>query len=80
LQKYFDDHSWWEKTTEKNPLPGRLIWAFIPHIDVIPKSLTPIGRAEDEASNHNKASYEIAVLRIKSHFQKNALFRRLYYL
>ncbi|MGX9728095.1 MAG: hypothetical protein ACTFAK_12490 [Candidatus Electronema sp. VV] len=73
LQKYFYDHSWWEKTTEKHPLTGRLIWAFIPHIDVIPKSLIPTGRAEDEASNHSKASFEIADLRIKSHFQKNSL-------
>jgi hypothetical protein len=57
LQKYFYDLSWWEKTTEKHPLTGRLIWAFIPHIDVIPKSLIPTGRAEDEASNHSKASF-----------------------
>ncbi len=47
--------------------------AFVPHVDVIPKSLIPTGRAEDEATNHSKASYEIADLRINSVFQKNSL-------
>ncbi|MCI5219390.1 MAG: hypothetical protein D3914_09415 [Candidatus Electrothrix sp. LOE2] len=73
LQKYFDNHSWWEKTNEKQPSFGRLIWAFVPHVDIIPKSLLPTGRAEEEASNHSKVSYEIADLRINSHFQKNSL-------
>ena len=62
LQKYFHNESWWEKTKEKQLAPGRLIWAFVPHVDIIPKSLIPTGRAEDEETNHSKASYEIADL------------------
>lgn len=73
LQKYFDDHNWWEKTENKQLLPGRLIWAFIPHVDVLPKSLISTGRAKDEETNHSKASYEITDLRINNPFQKAAL-------
>lgn len=73
LQKYFDDHSWWEKNTDKRPTPGRLIWAFIPHVDLIPRSLIPTGRAEDEATNHAKASFELAALRINTHLSKTSL-------
>ncbi len=29
LQKYFHDDSWWEKTKEKQPVPGRLIWGHL---------------------------------------------------
>jgi hypothetical protein len=73
LQKFFDDHCWWEKSTDKIPSPGRLIWAFVPHVDLIPQSFIPTGRAEDEASNHGKASYELAALRITSHHQRTSL-------
>lgn len=73
LQKYFDDHSWWEKAKDKQLNPGRLIWAFVPHVDLLPKSLISTGRAEDEAANHGKASYEIADLRINNPFSKKQL-------
>lgn len=73
LQKYFDDDCWWEKNTDKTICPGRLIWAFLPHVDQIPKSLIPTGRAEDEATNHSKASFEIADLRIRNPFKKDSL-------
>lgn len=73
LQKYFDDQSWWEKSQNKQLSPGRLIWAFIPHVDLIPKSLIPAGRAEDEAASHDKIRFEIADLRIKSTISKKEL-------
>lgn len=73
LQKFFDDHSWWEKTKDKRLSPGRLLWAFVPHVDIIPKALIPTGRAEDEDTNHSKASFEITDLRINSRLQKTAL-------
>ena len=73
LQKYFDDQSWWEKTESKQICPGRLIWAFVPHIDLVPKSLIPTGRAEDEATNHHKASFEISDLRINTTIPKTSL-------
>lgn len=73
LQQFFDNDSWWEKTTENQPSPGRLIWAFVPHVDVLPKSLISTGRAEEEASNHGKATYEITDLRIGNRLQKTAL-------
>lgn len=73
LQKYFDDHSWWEKAKDKQLNPSRLIWAFVPHVDLLPKSLISTGRAEDEAANHDKANYEIADLRISAPFPKTDL-------
>ena len=73
LQQFFDNDSWWEKTTDKRLSPGRLIWAFVPHVDVLPKSLISTGRAEDEATNHSKASYEITDLRISNNIKKTAL-------
>lgn len=73
LQKYFDNESWWEKTNNKQLSPGRLIWAFVPHVDVLPKSLLSTGRAEDEATNHSKASYRITDLRINNPSQRTAL-------
>ncbi len=36
LQKYFDDHI----------NPGRLIWAFVPHVDLLPTAILPHYRGE----------------------------------
>lgn len=73
LQYFFDNDCWWESTTDKTIRPGLLMWAFVPHVDLIPKSLIPTGRAEDEATNHGKASFELADLRIKTEFTTNSL-------
>ncbi|MDU9049863.1 MAG: hypothetical protein Q3M30_13525 [Candidatus Electrothrix sp. Rat3] len=68
LQKFFNDNSWWDERTDKILTPGRLIWAFIPHVDIMPKSMIQAGRLEDEAGNHNKINYEIADLRIRNSY------------
>jgi hypothetical protein len=70
LQKFFNDNSWWDKRPDKKLIPGRLIWAFIPHVDIMPKSMIPAGRLEDEAGNHSKINFEIADLRIGSPYTR----------
>jgi hypothetical protein len=70
LQKYIDDSTWWEKVEDKELRPGRLLWAFVAHVDVIPKSLVPTGRPEDDPTDHNKARYRITDLRIKAPIKK----------
>ena len=66
IQRYYDDRNWWQKAKDKQLRPGRLLQAFIPHVSVTPKTLTPIGRQEEEAGNHGKANYQIGPLRINS--------------
>lgn len=72
-QRYIDDTTWWEKTEDKKLRPGRLLWAFVPHVDVIPKSMIPDGRPEDDPTNHDKARYRISDLRIKASIKKDSL-------
>lgn len=61
--------SWWQEDKNKDIKRGRLIKAFVPHVDQIPNELNPIGRAQ--ATNHNSAIYEILPLRM-SHQNKSA--------
>jgi len=59
LQSYFhsDQKPWWVKEEPKRIVPGRLLWAFLPHTDLIPNVLIPVGRASD--TEHKVANYRI---------------------
>lgn len=60
--------SWWREDKTKDIKRGRLIKAYVPHVDQIPNELHPVGRAQ--ATNHNSAAYEILPLR--AHQQNKA--------
>ncbi len=54
--------SWWQKDQNKDYRRGRLIEAYVPHMDQIPNELIPKGRVE--STSHEKALFEIAPLRV----------------
>ncbi len=63
--------SWWEKNNSNELKKGSLIFAFVPHVDQVPITLTPKGR--QEAEQHNKATINITPLRIKDRRPINKL-------
>lgn len=52
---------WWEKTDAALLEYGRLVKAFLPHVDQQPNILVPQGRTDPEA--HEEADFEIRPLR-----------------
>jgi hypothetical protein len=54
---------WWVPCDQDNIGPGALIAAFVPHVDQVPHTLTPIGRENPE--EHTTALVRIAALDIK---------------
>lgn len=54
---------WWEEQNENRLKRGCLIFAYVPHVDQIPTTLTPIGRKN--ATEHDEAKFRISPLRIK---------------
>jgi len=63
--------SWWEEVSETRLKRGSLIFAFVPHVDQIPHTLTPIGRKN--ATQHEEAKVRISPLRIKDGRPKPSL-------
>jgi hypothetical protein len=53
---------WWLTDVSKDIKRGRLIKAFVPHVDQIPMILSPIGRANP--TDHSKANFTLEPLRI----------------
>jgi hypothetical protein len=62
IQSIIDPSPWWEKTNIKKLERGRLVYAFIPHVDQIPYTIEPIGRSQPD--QHDSARVKIAPLRI----------------
>ena len=63
--------SWWEERDKKDLKKGSLIYAFVPHVDQVPITLTIIGRKE--AEKHKEAKLNITPLRINDYRPKEAL-------
>jgi len=63
--------SWWEESDKKELKKGSLVYAFVPHVDQVPITLTPTGRKE--ADKHDKANLYITPLRINDSRPKEAL-------
>ena len=61
LQSIIPDN-WWIESDSNELSRGSLILAFVPHVDQIPYTIEPIGRAEP--TQHNSALVKIAPLRI----------------
>ncbi len=53
---------WWEEDTSDEVSRGRLVWAFLPHVDQIPLELEATGRTE--ATSHDRATYRVKQLRV----------------
>jgi hypothetical protein len=56
--------SWWTSTEEGAIRPGRLIWAYVPHVDQHPYVVVPEGRTDPE--DHASADYRFQPFNIKS--------------
>jgi hypothetical protein len=65
-QKYPDDSlqnycsSWWVRTQDQQVRRGRLLWAFVPHVDQHPFVLVAEGRSEP--TEHKSANYRFEPL------------------
>jgi len=57
-----DVSPWWEECAQKKLKRGCLVFAFVPHVEQIPNTLTPIGRKD--ATSHERAIISISPLRI----------------
>lgn len=62
---------WWEECTDDEFKPGKLVWAFLPHIDQVPYTLELAGR--DESTEHRTALFKIDPLEIASPHPKKDL-------
>lgn len=63
IQSAITPSSWWIEEDSKGLQRGRLIRAFLPHVDQVPYTLIPIGRAQ--ATEHKEVTVRIEPLRIK---------------
>lgn len=77
IPKYPDDcfqafvDSWWISDDGKDLCRGRLIEAFVPHVDQVPAALKPIGRTDDK--EHKLADCEIVDVDISQPFERKTL-------
>ena len=53
---------WWLQDEKPTLCRGRLLWAFLPHVDQEPRTLTPIGRTSP--TDHHHAQFRVEPLRI----------------
>ncbi len=62
---------WWVEDNSFDYCRGRLLWAFLPHVDQIPKQMIATGRTEP--TDHVHANIRIEPLRIKQARKKSAM-------
>lgn len=62
---------WWIQDDGKELCRGRLIEAFVPHVDQVPCALKPIGRTDDK--EHKLADCEIVNVDISTRFERKTL-------
>ncbi len=55
---------WWQKEKGGAIARGRLVWAFVPHVDQQPYVLAVKGRVEDDS--HSDAEFEVQPLRVNN--------------
>jgi len=55
---------WWVEDEEKKLSRGRLLWAYLPHVDQQPVVLIPEGRTDP--TDHTKAFYRVEPFQIKN--------------
>ena len=69
IQHMVDD--WWIEDTSFDFSRGRLVKAFLPHVDQIPKQIVATGR--HEPTDHTHADFFIEPLRVKSPIKRTGL-------
>ncbi len=62
IQSAIEPSPWWIEDTS-TCIRGRLIWAFLPHVDQNPLRVVPIGRAQ--ADVHDEITIKIEPLRMR---------------
>lgn len=71
VQSLYD--SWWQQDTEKAPIcRGRLLKAYVPHVDQVPMALVPRDRTED-VRQHQLADCDIVPLDYSSVMRPSGL-------
>jgi len=65
------ESEWWIKNESKKLCRGALIFAFIPHIDLIPCSLEPVSRTE--ATKHDSAIVQVSPISINQPLKKKPM-------
>lgn len=63
VQSYIEG-PWWDRTSDTNLCRGRLIRAFLPHVDQVAHALEVEGRTEP--TNHSKANLRLVSLNTRS--------------
>jgi hypothetical protein len=63
LQAFIDPDPWWEPDESSDYSRGRLIKAFLPHVDQTPYMVIPIGRTEP--TQHREATVKFVPLDIR---------------
>jgi len=59
------EHPWWQECSGDDYKRGRLVWAFLPHVDQNPCTLVPVERGEDP-TQHKEIKARIEPLDIRT--------------
>jgi hypothetical protein len=76
-QKYPNDcpqaftENWWIRDEKQELDHGRLLWAFVPHVDQVPMALVPKGRTQ--ATEHHLVDCEVVPAHSNNIFQRSSL-------
>jgi len=71
LQSIISPTDWWVPNNNRALCRGALVFAFAPHVDQVPFTFEPIGRAN--AEQHDKANIRVAPLKVDQPLKRTAL-------
>lgn len=71
IQSIVGPGNWWTTNTEGKLCRGALIFAFAPHVDQVPYSFEPVGRAD--ATRHDKATVRVSSLKVDQPLKRTDL-------
>lgn len=71
IQYQIDPDPWWIDDGKRNFELGRLVWAFLPHVDQSPYAIKSVGRVQSTV--HNVATVEFVPIDVKSTVQYGGL-------
>lgn len=63
--------NWWIEDQTSEVRRGRLLWAYVPHVDQDPMTLIPVGR--EDPHEHRTATVRLQPLRVGAIHQKSTL-------
>lgn len=55
--------SWWQRADDRQLRRGRLIWAFVPYVNLVPKTLEAQGRSS--ATDHTRALFKLVPTQVR---------------